>query len=178
LSIVVRSIQPGDIADVAEIHADGWQHHYRGILPADYLHGVSAARFEEAWRSRIGDDATPIRFLVVTVDDRVAGFAGYGPDAETGRGGEIHGFYTRIEQRSPLAPAILMRAALKALTRQELAPVYLWVFALNTRARRFFEANGFTPDGGTRQETFGGTSVDVVRYRSTGRSQRHDRVPA
>lgn len=44
-------------------------------------------------------------------------------------------------------------------------PVYLWAFAENTRARRFYAKNGFSWDGSTRISEFDG--VIEVRYTHT-----------
>ena len=43
----------------------------------------------------------------------------------------------------------------------------LWVASANTRARQFYERNGWWIDGAQRQETFGGTAVVEVRCRTT-----------
>jgi ribosomal protein S18 acetylase RimI-like enzyme len=40
----------------------------------------------------------------------------------------------------------------------------LWVLADNERARRFYEIDGWSPDGARRMDGFGGVSVEEVRY--------------
>lgn len=40
----------------------------------------------------------------------------------------------------------------------------LWVVSDNPRARRFYEAAGWAPDGTTRREDLLGSPVDEVRY--------------
>ena len=49
-----------------------------------------------------------------------------------------------------------------ALTQIGSRPVFLWAFAENTRARRFYEKNGFHWDGSTRVSEFDGAIE--VRY--------------
>ncbi len=40
----------------------------------------------------------------------------------------------------------------------------LWVLAANKRARDFYVAGGWTPDGGTREEPVNGEPVAQLRY--------------
>jgi hypothetical protein len=42
--------------------------------------------------------------------------------------------------------------------------VYLWVAEANPRARRFYEREGWTADGGVKIEEFGGRPLREVRY--------------
>ena len=41
----------------------------------------------------------------------------------------------------------------------------LWVLTTNDRARRFYEAAGWRPDGTHKIEPFGGAELDEIRYR-------------
>lgn len=43
--------------------------------------------------------------------------------------------------------------------------LYLWVVRGNTRAQRFYERAGFTPDGAEESYDVGGSSVPELRYR-------------
>jgi len=45
------------------------------------------------------------------------------------------------------------------------AEAVLWVLATNERARRFYAAAGWRPDGGSRTEDFAGVPVRELRYR-------------
>jgi ribosomal protein S18 acetylase RimI-like enzyme len=40
----------------------------------------------------------------------------------------------------------------------------LWVFEDNERARRFYQAHGWSPDGGREDFEFGGCRVPELRY--------------
>lgn len=50
------------------------------------------------------------------------------------------------------------------LKEQGHAQIFLWVFAQNPRARRFYEAMGFKTDGESKTLNFG-IPLEVIRYR-------------
>ena len=50
------------------------------------------------------------------------------------------------------------------LSRRGFQIATLWVFAGNEQARRFYEAMGYTADGGRKELDFG-VPLEVVRYR-------------
>ncbi len=58
-----------------------------------------------------------------------------------------------------LTAEVVRRSA--ELGRERLA---LWVLAGNARARRFYAAAGFTPDGGETSDTYDGVPLREVRY--------------
>jgi RimJ/RimL family protein N-acetyltransferase len=54
--------------------------------------------------------------------------------------------------------------AIEKLTAVGGSRAVLWVLAGNTRARRFYEAGGWKPDGEIRTEPVNGEPVDQLRY--------------
>ena len=66
--------------------------------------------------------------------------------------------------------AVLRRAAVgDARDEEPAAPeageLHLWVVEGNARARRFYEREGWAPDGAAKEDEFGGQVVREVRYR-------------
>jgi RimJ/RimL family protein N-acetyltransferase len=61
----------------------------------------------------------------------------------------------------------LMAAVLRALRASGFTTASLWVLEDNPRARRFYEREGWTRDGGRREEEFLGVPVAEIRYRFT-----------
>jgi ribosomal protein S18 acetylase RimI-like enzyme len=63
----------------------------------------------------------------------------------------------------------LMTGALAALSEADCCEAALWVLDTNERARSFYRAGGWRPDGTARQEELPGTGTGVtlseVRYR-------------
>ena len=77
----------------------------------------------------------------------------------TEAGAEIVALHTLPESRGTGLGAALMNTALEQIGDQ---PVFLWAFRENTRARRFYEKQGFRWDGSERISEFDG-AVEV-RY--------------
>lgn len=77
----------------------------------------------------------------------------------TEAGAEIVALHTLPESRGTGLGAALMNTALEQIGDQ---PVFLWAFRENTRARRFYERQGFRWDGSERISEFDG-AVEV-RY--------------
>ena len=59
----------------------------------------------------------------------------------------------------------LFTRVVDGLQRQGYKQARLWVLESNSRARRFYEAAGWTPDGARKTDTLpGGTHIDEMRY--------------
>ena len=58
-----------------------------------------------------------------------------------------------------------MDAALNGLRQAGDTQATLWVLDTNARARQFYEAGGWAPDGETKQDDARGFSITEVRYR-------------
>src|SRR5207244_7698798 len=101
-------------------------------------------------------------------DGRVLGFAHTGPsrdeDAATDVG-EVYAIYVDpVEEGTGLGRALFGHAVAE-LARQRYQAATLWVLAGNRRARRFYEAAGWRPDGATRVEPREDYDLHEVRYR-------------
>lgn len=174
LPVDIRAARVEDAGRIAEIHVLGWQGGYRGLMPQDYLDGLDPAQrlafriqvLQQAdWWSRGG-------CFVVSDDDGVlAGFADVGrsrdDDAEPGEVGEVMAIYVAPDAWSTGLGRELMNAVLTHLAKIGYGQVTLWVLDTNARARRFYEAAGFRPDGAVKIDDSRGFSLREVRYRRT-----------
>jgi hypothetical protein len=59
----------------------------------------------------------------------------------------------------------LLDAAIGDIVAHRFAAAILWVLDTNERARRFYEAAGWRPDGGTKREDRPGGTLNEIRYR-------------
>ena len=57
-----------------------------------------------------------------------------------------------------------METATGDLVERGFASAILWVFTANDRARRFYEAAGWRPDGTAQLLDFDGTAIEEIRY--------------
>lgn len=177
MGAIVRRAVPEDAARIAEVHIGTWQVAYRGQLPDAFLDGLSEglSRRRESWRRTIagGPDARPYsegEVWVAEVGGELAGFVGIGPpqqraDAQPGVG-ELYAIYVDARHWERGVGSALLAQATERLRAQGYTSAILWVLASNERARRFYEARGWRPDGGVKTETRpGGVELNEVRYR-------------
>jgi ribosomal protein S18 acetylase RimI-like enzyme len=166
----IRAARAEDARQIAVVHVQSWQGAYRGLLPQAYLDdlepGQRVARWERAIREADGITAAT---LLADSGGNLLGFVSYSPardpDAHPDRTGEIGAIY--------LAPAAwgkgigrkLMDAALDRLVSAGFSEATLWVLDSNARARRFYEAGGWSADGAQKRDEDRGFPVTQVRYR-------------
>jgi ribosomal protein S18 acetylase RimI-like enzyme len=164
--MLLRLAEPEDALAVARVHVRAWQAGYRGLLPEEYL---SALRVEErASRYTFGRSEPGQPTTIVAVDaDVIVGLAGFGKarDAELPDDGELRALYVDPEWWGRGVGRSLIAEARGRLVGAGFPSAVLWVMANNTRAKRFYEADGWKPDGARKSEVLGNVRVDEVRRR-------------
>ena len=166
----VRAATLKDAAHIATVHIRSWQAAYRGLLPQDYLDTLDIPRRTESWKRALrSTDWSKGGVVVAVPGPDVLGFAGYGPTRDEGEDccavGEIRQIYLLPEAWGKGFGQRLMSAALIRLASAGYTQATLWALTTNTRARRFYEKNGWAPDGTTRSDDMSGFQVDQLRYR-------------
>lgn len=162
---LVRPVTIADADALGVAHVEAWRAAYRGAMPDEFLDGLDPAARADRWRDILvsGSDAAT---WVTELDGDVVGFASAGPcrdeDADVGEVWAIN--LAPVAWGRGLGRA-LMDAALDALRAAGHREAVLWVVDRNERARRFYEIGGWTVDGGTKVDAFGGAEVTEVRYR-------------
>lgn len=167
-----------DIDTVARIRVRGWRFAYAGLVPQPFLDALSPE--EDAQRRRAVSATT--RGLVTTLvaeapAGEVTGWAALGPYREgdgppTGPGrpgddAELFALYVDPPLIGTGTGRALMAAALDRGAEHGFARMLLWVLRGNHRARRFYEAAGFVPDGREVPFEVAGAAVPEVRYVTT-----------
>jgi len=165
----IREPVAADADRLGEIHVAAWQAAYRGIMPDDYLDGLSAAARADHWRVGLSRDPRPGSVRLVAADDGdvPVGFLFGGPadgDADA-VDGEVYVVNVHPEHWGTGAGSDLLIRAQEALAGGGFGTAVLWVVPGNQRARRFYERHGWRTDGETRTEEVFGTTVEEVRYR-------------
>ena len=176
----VREARASDAAAIGRVRHASWQAAYSGLMPADYLAGLSVDGFVLSARRMLEQQAAGrISVFVAEVGGVVAGFATVGPsrddDAaqpdqhsrEDAAVGELWAIY--------LDPAIwglgvgrrLQDVALARLREDGYTEATLWVLAANTGSRAFYERTGWRADGRTSEIEAGAEVLDEARYRRT-----------
>lgn len=162
--IKIRPATPADAATIAQIHVDSWRQAYARYVPQAYLDSIEVSERQKMWSDVLAQPSTKV-FMAETAG-RALGFASVGPakdeDAEPGDL-TLYTMYLNQESWGLGVARRLMKHVDDLIT--EGVAMTLWVFAENTRARKFYERNGFKHDGVERLESFSGEYLAEMRYR-------------
>lgn len=166
VEITIRPMTVADTAAVGEAHVRAWQAAYRGVMPDEYLDGLAAADRADMWRRAIEED-WPGQRDVIVADGAIAGFAVYGAERDgdvDGPRGELQAINLHPDHWRRGLGRRMIRHVTSELAGLGFTTAVLWVEANNDRARRFYEAEGWSFDGTERTDTVQGAVVDEVRY--------------
>jgi ribosomal protein S18 acetylase RimI-like enzyme len=164
-------IRPATVADadaLAVVHVRSWQAAYVGQVPQEHLDAMDPAGRRDRWVEILRTTEPPAATTVLEHDrEGVIGFVSLGPsrdaDADPTRG-ELMAIYTEPAYWGHGVGRRLMDEALRQLRAAGYASATLWVLATNVRAREFYEAFGWRPDGTTMTDDSHGFPLDEVRY--------------
>jgi ribosomal protein S18 acetylase RimI-like enzyme len=166
--VITRIATPEDAAAVAGVHVRSWQAAYRGLFSDEYLDGLRAE--DRMARYTLGETGTGDLATILAVDEgAVCGFAttGLAQDDDVPGAGEVYALYVDPGAWGHGVGRLLMaEARIDIGRRRGCSEAVLWVLVGNSRAQRFYRADGWLPDGGRRVETIWGVWADLARWRS------------
>lgn len=162
----VRPARPEDAAAVAEVHVRTWQAAYGHVFGAERLAAVDIGERRARWEERLSAP-DPRWHLLVAEDDAgdVVGFATAGPSRDAEGEGELYAIYVVREAWGGGAGPELIRTVAERLREDGLPTATLWVLEDNPRAQRFYEREGWRPDGVRREIEHLGVLTSEIRYR-------------
>lgn len=167
----IRPAVLDDAPALAEVHVRSWQWAYRGQLPDEFLDGMSETLERRiAYRRNYLEHLPPEeRWWVAEQAGKVVGFAVTAPSDEDAAPGtaEVGLIYLLQEAAGKGIGRALFAHAVEDLRARGYQQAILWVLETNTRARRFYEAAGWRPDGGRKTEERPGAVLHEIRYRLT-----------
>jgi GNAT superfamily N-acetyltransferase len=92
--------------------------------------------------------------------------AGPSRDGDAAAGtGEVYAIYVDPSAVGTGIGQALLARAVSGMRERGYTAATLWVLDGNTRARRFYEAAGWRPDGAPQEGERGGAAQQEVRYR-------------
>jgi GNAT superfamily N-acetyltransferase len=174
------SVRPATLADaptIAQVHVDAWRVGYNGLLPDEVLAGLDKSARQHMWAAFAADPAPRSVLLVTEVSGAIRGFVHIGPtrdlDDDPSLTGEVYAIYAAPSGWNTGVGRALITRALTEFDGFGYGQASLWVLNTNARARRFYEAGGWQPDGTLKTATVGvtGSELDApveiveVRYR-------------
>lgn len=157
---------PADMSNADElgfIHARSWQQAYKGIIPDEYLAGITPQK-QAGLFEKIANSGMAV-YYIFRVNGEGAGMAALCKDREEvdEKYGEISAIYFLSQFWGHDHQA--MRFCLERLRENGSRIVTIWVLEDNTRARKFYEKFGFTVDA--KKEINIGEPLIEVRYRKS-----------
>jgi ribosomal protein S18 acetylase RimI-like enzyme len=170
----MATVRPASVADAAamgRLHVRAWQAAYRGHMPDAYLDGLRPEERAAGWERALGRERARGAILVVERAGEVVGFANLGPAGDPEGAGELYAINVDPDHWGTGAGRALLEAAQAELARLGFDETVLWVLPANARARRFYEAAGWVPDGAERVDEVLGVTVPEVRYRRRSTSE-------
>lgn len=168
-TVAIRDAGPEDARAIAEVHVEGWRWGYRDILPDEQLASLSVDEREAVWLQGLNDPMPGTARFVAVDDGHVVGFIGTGPAEDDFAppppdAAEVYAIYLREAAQGTGVGRALLDRATDAMRANGSRHAVLWVFEANDRARRFYEAAGWAPDGERAEHRFDGGSRPVLRY--------------
>ncbi|MFF2848972.1 GNAT family N-acetyltransferase [Streptomyces sp. NPDC058001] len=163
----VRAMRDADCEAVAAIRIGGWRTAYAELLPRTYLDALDVTEDAARRRTHLAQGNGRVANLVAERDGEVVGWCAHGPgrdDDTHAQDAEVYALYVRPDTFSTGVGRTLLTRAVRDRTADGHRRLLLWVLKENHRARRFYEAAGFTPDGSEEPFDVEGTAVPEVRY--------------
>ena len=153
-----------------------WQTGYRGMLPDEFLAGLSIEDRLRQWSAWLNDETADLSGAVVAeVEGVVRGFVLFGSwrdeDADPAVG-ELRALNVHPDAWGVGAGRALLHAADDGLVALGYREAVLWVVTGNARARRFYEIDGWAPDGASKIDDRDAVPIPEVRYRKSFAGER------
>ncbi len=143
----ITPLVAADCDDLGRVHMHIWREAYAGLMPADYLAGLSDEHSAENWRRGLEQpDGADLEALTLVARrlGRIVGFASAGPSRDDDAPTEWELYVVNLVSEvhgTGLADHLLDRV----LGDRDAS---LWVVEGNARARAFYARRGFTDEGG------------------------------
>lgn len=159
--IKIRYLNSNDDRNViSNIYEESWRYSYKGILPQEYLDSIPKGR----WCKNF--DRNGLYTLIMEKDGVIIGSASFCASRfkEYADYGEIVSIYLLPAYIGKGYGKQLFDTAVNELTNLGYKKLFLWVLEDNSRARRFYEAQGFTVTENILNDNIGGKDVREIQY--------------
>jgi ribosomal protein S18 acetylase RimI-like enzyme len=165
--IAIRAASPSDVDAIASLHLASWRAAYRGIVPDEFLAGITLESRVTRWRNALSSpEASPTETILAVDGETIQGVCSFGPQRrpESTGVGEVYALHVdpTLHRRgigSRLLDESLRRLAIRGFNR-----AVLWVLRDNGGARHFYEAQGWSVTGEETVEARDGYEIPETRY--------------
>jgi L-amino acid N-acyltransferase YncA len=161
----IRDAQATDATAIARVHVASWRSTYAGMLPTQYLAGMSLRGAEARWRGSLPDRGAGCGTVVAVEEDgAVVGFSSYGPQRRgiDGFAGEVYALYLHDDAKGQGTGRLLMAASAERMLAGGTRSALVWCLSTNP-TRWFYERLGGVRVA-DRPGRFAGTAILEVAY--------------
>lgn len=158
---MIREAELDDARAVAQVNVDSWQAAYPGLLDQSFLDSMDVDGRTLSWQRILHQSRGKV--LVADAEGLIVGFCATGPSIDDDWG-EVFAIYVDPRHWGHGVGRDLLTAGEQALLGAGYSKSLLWVLEGNTRARAFYEQQGWALGKPIRIEAIGGTDVTEVRY--------------
>lgn len=164
--VTLREARPEDAAGIACVHVETWRNAYAGVVPNDYLVGMTEARQAVQWDTLVRRPSRAESVLVAEVVGplglQIVGFGSCGRSRGSLCAGEVYTLYVGNDWQGQGIGGRLLGGLFERLAAHGLNDALIWVLSANP-ARYFYESMGGVRVA-ERQERFAGTLLDETAY--------------
>ena len=166
--MLIRQARISDAAAIARVHVDSWRTTYPGIVPDDYLAGLSYEQRSGVWQRILSEaeaDAAQSNYVAVDEDGAVVGFAGGGPErsGDPDYAGELYVIHLLKDSQRRGVGRRLVTSVASDLISNGMRSMLVWVLVQNRPACLFYEALGGLP-AREQEVSLGGLPLVEVGY--------------
>lgn len=166
--MIIRPAEIDDARAIATIHVESWQNAYRDVLPEEGLEALSVEERTQYWKERLEAQSEHEHTLVAELDNRVVGFASWGPESVEDPDPSyvmLYSLYTSPDFEKQGVGAALLEAAEVDMITEGAVHGILHVLKENRTARKLYERNGWQKvEKSSREETWFGMSMTTVQF--------------
>ncbi|WP_120003105.1 anhydro-N-acetylmuramic acid kinase [Nesterenkonia muleiensis] len=142
-TVTVRAADLTDLDAAVEVFLSCWHTSYQAVLPRHLVERMDPNQARELWSVGLADTTTET--LVAEHDGAVVGVVRYG--TQDRGNGHVRSLYVDPAAQGGGYGRKLLQEATDALRSSGADEISLWVFESNTPSRRFYERQGWIPDG-------------------------------
>lgn len=167
---VIREAASPDVEAIAALHLASWWAAYKGIVPDQFLEGITLESRVERWRRALSPSEPPlIETTVAFHGGTLRGVCSFGPQRESAAPGtgEVYALHIAPDSRRRGLGKLLLDDAVTRMQARGFDAAVLWVLRDNANARRFYEAQGWSANGEELIEERNGYAIPETRYAIT-----------
>jgi GNAT superfamily N-acetyltransferase len=170
IEAVIREAASSDVEAIAALHLASWWAAYKGIVPDQFLEGITLESRVERWRRALSPSEPPlIETMVALHGGTIKGVCSFGAQRESSAPGvgEVYALHVAPDSRRRGLGKLLLDDAVRRMQARGFDAAVLWVLRDNANARRFYEAQGWSVNGEELIEERDGYAIPETRYTIT-----------